>query len=149
MHRLTGGEHPRPLAAHTVGKGFVLGNAQLHQIRGPRAARLPLLPDAHPDAAANPLVQVAEEALDGHQPEIPHPALEVATKFDATLCKRDAAVASCDLADTRLELVEVLPGHAELAAVAREDKAEELDSVGATEAALLRPRRNNLSNLGL
>ena len=68
MHHLTGGEHPRPLAAHTVGKGFVLGNAQLHQIRSPRAARLPLLPDAHPEAAANPLVQVVEEALDGHQP---------------------------------------------------------------------------------
>jgi len=120
-----------------VGKGFVLGNAQLHQGGDPRAARLPLLPDAHPDAAANPLVQVAEEALDGHQPEVPHPALEVSAKFHATLRKRDTAVASCNLADTRLELVEVLPGHAELAAVALELEAEELDSVSATEAALL------------
>jgi hypothetical protein len=120
-----------------VGKGFVLGNAQLHLIHGPRAARLPLLPDTHPDAATNPLVQVAKEALDGHQPEIPYPALEVSAKFDASLCKRDTAVASGNLTDARLELVEVLPGNAELAAVALEDEAVELDSVGATEAALL------------
>jgi hypothetical protein len=53
------------------------------------------------------------------------------------LCKRDTAVASGNLADTRFELVEVLPGHAELAAVALELEAEELDSVRATEAALL------------
>ena len=54
MHRLTGREHPRPIAAHTVGEGFVLGNAQLHESGGPRAAVLPTLPDAHPDAAADP-----------------------------------------------------------------------------------------------
>ncbi len=81
MRRLTEREHARPLAAHIVGKGFVLGDAQLHQGGEPRAARLPLLPDTHPDAAANPFVQVAEEALDGHQPEVPHPALEVTAKF--------------------------------------------------------------------
>ena len=139
MHRLTGGEHPRPLAAHTVGIGFVLGNAQLHQGGDPRAARLPLLPDAHPDAAADPFVQLVEEALDGHQPEVPHPAVEVSAKLPATLRKRDTAVASCDLADARLELVEILPGDAELAAVALEGEAEKLDSVGATDTALLLP----------
>jgi hypothetical protein len=109
-----------------VGKGFVLGNTQLHQGGSPRAARLPLPPDAHPDAAANPLVQAAEEALDGHQPEVPYPALEVSAKFHAPLCERDTAVASCNLANTRLELGEVLPGHAELAVVALELEAEEL-----------------------
>jgi hypothetical protein len=81
MHRLTGGEHPRPLAAHTVGVGFVLADAQLHESGGARAAVLPALPDAHPDATADPFVQRAEEALDGHQSKVPYPALEVATKL--------------------------------------------------------------------
>jgi hypothetical protein len=65
--------------------------------------------------------------------------LEVSAKFHTTLRKRNAAVASCDLADASFELVEILPGNAELAAVALEDEAEELDSVGATNAALLLP----------
>ena len=121
MHGLTGGEHPRPLAARTVGKGFVLGHAQLQQIRGPRAAGLPIHPEAHPDAATDPLVQFAEESLDGHQPKTPLPALEVATKFT----------------DASLKLVEILPGHARLAAVAWKHEAEELDPVGAPDAALL------------
>ena len=137
MHRLTGGEHPRPLAAHTVGKGFVFGNAQLPQSSDPRAAVLPALPDTHPEAATNPRVQVVGEALAGHQPKVAYPALEVPAKFDAPLCKRDTAIASGKLTDARLELVEILPGHAELAAVALEGEAEELDSVSATDSALL------------
>jgi hypothetical protein len=37
------------------------------------------------------------------------------------------------IADARLELVEILPGNAELTAVALEHEAEELDSVGAAK----------------
>jgi len=137
MHCLTVREHPRSLAAHTMCPGFVLANAQLPEIRDPRAATPPALPDAHPNAAAYPLVQVAEEALDGHQTEIPDPALEVTAKFGASLCKRDTAVASGQFPDAGGELVEVLPGDAKLAAVALEDEAEKLDAVGATGATLL------------
>ena len=139
MHCLAGGERPRSLAAHTVGEGFVLGDAQLHESGGPRAAVLPALPDTHPDATADPFVQVVEEALDGHQPKVPYPALEVSTKFGAPLGKRNPPAALRDLADARLELVEILPGNAELAAVALEGEAEKLDSVGAADTALLLP----------
>jgi len=72
-----------------------------------------------------------------HQPKVPYPALEVSTKFGAPLGKRNPATASRDLADARLELVEILPGNAELAAVALEGEAEKLDSVGAADTALL------------
>jgi len=43
------------------------------------------------------------------------------------------------LGDARLGLVEVLPGNAELAAVALEGEGEKLDSVGAADTALLLP----------
>jgi hypothetical protein len=68
-----------------------------------------------------------------------YPALEVATKFGAPLGKRHPAAALREHTDARRELVEVLPGHAELAAVALEDEAEELDSVDASDAVLLLP----------
>src|SRR5450759_1132157 len=117
--------------------GFMLANAQLPQRRDPRAASSPALPDTHPDAAANPRVQFSKEALDGHETEVPYPALEITTKFGTSLCKRDTATASGEVPDAGGELVEVLPGDANLAAVALEDEAEKLDAVGATGAALL------------
>jgi hypothetical protein len=120
-----------------VGLGFVFGDAQLHQILDPRAAVLPARPDTHPEAATNPLVQVVVEALNGHQPKVPYPALEVRTKLGAPLCKRNTAAALRDFANASHELVQILPGNAELAAVALEGEAEELDSVSATDTALL------------
>src|SRR5450759_3094525 len=103
--------------------GFMLANAQLPQRRDPRAASSPALPDTHPDAAANPRVQFSKEALDGHETEVPYPALEITTKFGTSLCKRDTATASGEVPDAGGELVEVLPGDAKLAAVALEDEA--------------------------
>lgn len=44
----------------------------------------------------------------------------ITAKFDAALCKRNTAIAPGDLADARVELVEVLPGNANLAAAAQE-----------------------------
>lgn len=115
----------------------VFTNAELHQRPYAGLDTIPTGPDTHPDSAADPFVQLAKETLDWHQSEVSDPAMEVTTKFDATMRKRNASIATSDLAGTRFELVEVLLGDANLATVALEDKAEKLDSVGATNAALL------------
>ena len=77
MHCLTGRQNPRAFAADTMGDRFMLADAKLPQIDDPGPWATPLLPVTTTDAAADPLVQLAEEALDRHEVKVAHPALEI------------------------------------------------------------------------
>ena len=97
----------------------------------------PLFPVTRTDASAEPLVQVAIEALDRYPTKIPHPAIQILLKFLVATGNRHAALATRDLFHSVLELLDILGANANLAAVPGEDKADKLDSIGTADAAFL------------
>lgn len=137
MHGLTRREHPRTFAAHPMHEGFVFRDSQTSQHRDPSSYVSPATPDTHPHATTKPLVEFCEERLDGNQSEVADPAVEVAANFGTPLSKRNSSGASRDLTNSRPELVDVLPGNANLAAVTGKYEAQKLDAVGPADAALL------------
>ena len=116
---------------------FPRANTQLLQFGNSGAWVAPLLPVATAKTSADPLIQLAEEAAVGHETEIAHPSLKILAKFLAAARDGHASFAAGRLAYAVFELLDILRADVGLAAVALEDVAEEFDSIGVTDAALL------------
>lgn len=108
MNRATGRHDPRAFAADTVSDCFPVLDAQLLQVCDPSLGTTPLFPVTRPEAATNPLVEVAKEAVNRDDPEVTYPALEISSKFCQPMLDRDATIATRDLASSVFELLQVL-----------------------------------------
>ena len=60
-----------------MAEGLPAGNAQVEKVPGPRADEPPTLPEAHPQATTEPLVELVEQPHLRRQREVARPALNV------------------------------------------------------------------------
>ena len=85
---------PRAAGATPRGYRVVLGHTHRQEIADPRSGSAPLHPVAHPDPAANPVIDLRNRPVVLADPKVPHPPAQVAATRLAPLSVGDVAARS-------------------------------------------------------
>lgn len=114
-------------------------NAQPHQAPDFGSRLAPLSPVSHPDAAADPVIQIAAALVAGGDAKVVDPATDILADLEELVVHRHAPVPVCQGPDALFELAQRVRMPMDLGSL--EGKAQELAVIGSDHPALGRVDR--------
>ena len=130
---------PGSFAGDATCHGRLHMNTQLHQVSHFGARLAPLSPVSHPDATADPVIQIAAALVASGNAKVVDPATEVLADSEELVVHRHAPIPVRQYPDALLELAQRVRVPMDLGSL--EGKAQELAVIGFDHSALGRVDR--------